>query len=191
MPNFGDAVKAVGIQKLIAQSISWIYVAGDKPAHEDEQLDLAAPDARGRAVNAAYTAEQAFAGIPNTVILRYGLFYGPGTWYARDSYTTDQLRRGELMTNDAVVSFLHVADAAQAALLALDWSAGVYNIVDDEPATKKDLFSVYAKLIDAPPPPYTAGRAAWERGESNAKARRMGWQPMYSTWREGFKVELT
>ncbi len=190
VPNLVDAAKVVGVQKMIAQSISWIYKAGKQPAHEDEPLDADAPDARGRTVRSAQAAELSVAEMPSAVILRYGFLYGPGTWYARDSFTSDQLRRGEQVVNDAVVSFIHVADAAQAALLALDWPAGIYNIVDDEPAIKKELLGVYATLIGAPPPPYQAGREAWERGESNEKSRQLGWQLMYPTWREGFKTEL-
>ncbi len=191
VPNLADAAKAVGVSKMIAQSISWVYAAGEQPAHENEPLDIDAPDPRGRTVRTAQTAELAVETIPVAIILRCGLFYGPGTWYARDSFTTGQLRRGELVVNDAVLSFTHVVDAAQAAFLALGWPAGAYNIVDDEPATKRELFGLYASLIGANPPAYQACREVWERGESNMKARQMGWQPLYPTWREGFKTELT
>ncbi len=190
VPNLADAAKAAGVQKIIAQSISWVYAAGEQPTHENEPLDINASDPRGRTVRTVQTAELAVAKMPVAVILRYGLLYGAGTWYARESFTTDQLRHGELLVNDALVSFLHVEDAARAALLALGWPVGIYNIVDDEPATKKEVFGLYANLIGAAPPPYKAGREGWERGESNAKARQMGWQPFYRTWREGFKTEL-
>ena len=189
--NLVDAARDQRVNGMIAESISWIYAAGDQPAHEDEPLDLNAPASRGRSVAAVQALEQAVQEMPVGIAMRYGLLYGPGTWYARESFTTDQLRRGELVTNDAVASFVHVADAARAALLALDWPTGAYNIVDDEPATKKEIFEHYANLIGAPVPPYQAGREAWERGESNAKARQMGWQPKYPTWREAFKSELT
>ncbi|MBI1278360.1 MAG: NAD-dependent epimerase/dehydratase family protein [Anaerolineaceae bacterium] len=191
VPNLVAAAKAVAVQKMIAQSISWIYAAGDKPAHEDEPLDIDASDSHGRAARAAQTAERSVMEIPHAIILRYGLLYGPGTWYARESFTSGQLQRGELTVNDAVASFLHVEDAAQAAFLALDWSAGIYNIVDDEPATKKEIFGLYARVIGTSLPPYETGKEKWERGESNAKARQLGWQPLYPTWREGFKSELT
>ncbi len=191
IPNLVDAAKAAGVQKMITQSISWIYGAGDQPAHEDELLDIDASGSHGRTVGAVQSMEQAVMEMPTAIILRYGLLYGSGTWYARESFTTDQLRRGELMVNDAVVSFLHVEDAARAALLALGWPIGIYNILDDEPATKNEIFGLYASLIGAALPPYQSGREGWERGESNAKARQIGWQPKFPTWREGFKSELT
>ncbi len=188
--NLVDAALAVGVQRMIAQSISWIYVAGQGPAREDEPLDLDQPPPRGQTVAAVQSLEQAVAQIPFGVILRYGMLYGPGTWFARDGLTTEQVRRGELIATDAVTSFLHVADAAQAALLALDWPAGAYNIVDDVPAAGTEWLPVYASLVSAPPPLVKRGAFGWERGASNARARQLGWRPLYPAWREGFKTAL-
>src|ERR1041385_6124919 len=159
--NLVNAALAVGVQRMIAESISWIYVAGQGPAHEDEPLDVPR-------VVAVQSMEQAVAEIPVGVILRYGILYGPGTWYSRDGLTTEQIRNGEIEANDAVTSFLHVADAAQAALLALDWPAGPLNIVDDAPAPAHEWVPVYASLVGAPPPPVESGALGWERGASNA-----------------------
>jgi len=189
--NLVDAARAAGIQRLIGESISWIYAPGSGPAHEDEPLDLNAPLPRGRMVGVVHSAEQAAAQMPHSVMLRFGIFYGPGTWYSRDGRTTEQIRRGEIEATDAVTSFIHVADAAQAAVQALAWPSGVVNIVDDEPAPGTAWVPLYASLVGAPPPPVKHTAEPWERGESNAKARRLGWQPRYATWREGFKSVLT
>jgi nucleoside-diphosphate-sugar epimerase len=88
-----------------------------------------------------------------------------------------------------VTSFLHVADAAQAALAALAWPAGPLNIVDDAPAAGMDWLPVYASLVGAPPP-VRLGAPGWERGASNARARQRGWRPQYPTWRDGFTEVL-
>jgi nucleoside-diphosphate-sugar epimerase len=189
--NLVDAAETVGVQRMIAQSISWIYVPGEHPAHEDEPLDLDAPDSRGRTVAAVQSLEQATAEMPVGVVLRYGLLYGPGTWYARDGETTEQIRRGEISATDGVTSFVHVVDAARAAFDALNWPAGVYNIADETPVTGKVWVSFYASLVGAPPPPVKGGRAGWERGATNAKARALGWMPVYPDWREGFKQVLS
>jgi nucleoside-diphosphate-sugar epimerase len=188
--NLVDAALAVGVRRLIAQSIAWTYVPGQGPAREEEPLDLEAPPPRGRMVAAVQALEQAVAEVPVGVILRYGLLYGPGTWYARDGMITEQVRRGEIEATDGVTSFLHVADAAQAALLALAWPAGPLNIVDDTPAAGTDWLPVYAGLVGAPPPPVRPGAAGWERGAANAKARQLGWRPRYPTWRDGFTTAL-
>ncbi len=189
--NLVDAAKAVGVQRMIAQSIAWIYVEGQTPAAENEPLDLLAPPPRGRTVAAVQSLEEAVAEIPVGVVLRYGILYGQGTWYARDGLTSQQIYQSEIEANEAVTSFVHVADAAQSALLALDWPAGAVNIVDDMPAVGTEWVPIYASFIGAPPPPSRLGRAGWERGASNAKARQFGWRPQFPTWREGFRIVLT
>ena len=188
--NLVDAARAVGVRRLIAQSIAWVYVPGRGPAREEEALDLAAAPPRGPLVAAVHALERAVADVPVGVVLRYGLLYGPGTWYARDGLTAAQVRRGELAATDGVSSFVHVADAAQAALAALAWPAGPVNVVDDEPAVGTAWLPRYARLLGAPPPPVRPGREGWERGASNARARERGWRPAYPTWREGFKEAL-
>ncbi|MCA0454128.1 MAG: NAD(P)-dependent oxidoreductase [Chloroflexi bacterium] len=190
--NLVDAALAAGsVERIIAESIAWMYGAGDAPAQEDEPLDLNAPEARLRGVKAVQALETTASELPVSIIMRFGIFYGPGTWYARDGFTADQMRRGELVANDAVTSFIHVADAAQAVIHALDWPDGNYNITDDEPAAAKDWLPIYANLLDAPPPPLKDGAGNWERGASNAKAKAQGWQPKYRTWRDGFINDLT
>ena len=185
-----DAARAVDVERMIAQSISWMYEPGQGPAREGEPLDVEAPSPRNQAVAAVLALEQAVAEMPIGVVLRYGILYGPGTWYTRDSLTTEQICRGEIAANDAVTSFVHVADAAQAALDALRWPAGFWNIVDDAPAKASEWAPAYADLVGATPPPISTGAEAWERGASNAKARQAGWWPRYANWREGFKLDL-
>ncbi len=156
---------------MIGESISWVYAPGSGLAREDEPLDLSAPLPRGRMVGVVHSAEQAVAEMPIGVMLRCGIFYGPGTWYARDGLTTEQIRRGEIEATGGVTCFIHVADAAHAALQALDWPSGPVNIVDDEPAAGTEWVPLYASLVGAPPPPVKHTAKPWERGVSNAKAR--------------------
>lgn len=189
--NLVDVAKTLGIKRMIAESISWVYAAGTAPADESEALDTGADDPRSRTVMAVQALEQAASELPIHVILRFGLLYGPGTWYAPDGFTTGQVKRGELLAADGVSSFVHVADAARAAYEALNWPTGVYNIVDDEPAAGKEWLPLYANLVGAPEPPIAGAKAGWERGALNTKARAQGWQPRYPTWREGFEAVLT
>ena len=186
-----DAARAAGVPRMIAESISWMYAPGPGPADEDEPLHLDAPAPRDRAVAAVRALDQAVAEMPVGVVLRFGILYGPGTWYSRDGLTTEQIRRGELPATDGVTAFIHVADAAQAVVQALGWPSGPVNIVDDEPAPGAEWVPLYARLVGAPPPPHQPGAEPWERGESNAKARQLGWQPAHPTWREGFKEALS
>ncbi|TMF35256.1 MAG: NAD(P)-dependent oxidoreductase [Chloroflexi bacterium] len=137
------------------------------------------------------------------VVLRYGQLYGPGTYFDRDGDFARQARRRMLPivgSGSGVFSFVHVDDAAGAAVVALEHGDGVYNIVDDDPAAARDWIPAFCRDVGAPAPMYVpgwlvsllAGRFAAAtlregRGESNAKAKReLGWVPRHTTWRDRF-----
>ncbi|MEK5254430.1 NAD(P)-dependent oxidoreductase [Paenibacillus sp. FSL F4-0125] len=189
--NIVDASLAIGVEQIIAQSISWAYEAGEEPATEEIPLDLMASEPRKRTIEGICSLEKTVAEIPNHVILRYGMLYGQGTWYDTNGYMTEEIRQGRVTATDAVVSFLHVEDAANAAVLALNWPSGPVNIVDNEPAKGWEWLSTYSEAIGAPTPIVQEGRAGWERGASNTKARMdYGWSPLYPSWRSGFARSL-
>jgi nucleoside-diphosphate-sugar epimerase len=100
-----------------------------------------------------------------------------------------------------VWSFIHVEDAADATVAALERGRrGIYNVVDDEPAAVADWLPAAAAALGAKPPrrvPRWLGRlVAGEvaavmmtevRGASNGKAKsELGWQPRHPSWRQGF-----
>ncbi|OGA66413.1 MAG: dTDP-glucose 4,6-dehydratase [Betaproteobacteria bacterium RIFCSPLOWO2_12_FULL_68_20] len=185
--NLVDAALAAGVRRMAAQSLAFAYAPGAGPAREDDPLDLGAEPPRRRTVEAVAALETAVAEMPEGVVLRYGLLYGPGTWYAPEGAHAEAVRSGKRAATPAVASFLHIEDAARAALAALDWPAGVVNIVDNEPARGTDWVPFLAALLGAPDPP--AGRGEpWERGASNARARTaLGWTPRWPSWRDGFR----
>jgi len=186
-----DAAKKAGVKKIIAQSIAWAYEPGDRPATEEVSLDIQAQLPRKTTIDGIIALEGAVAEIPDHVILRYGTLYGPDTWYDSKGAMAEKARKRELPATDGVVSFLHVEDAANAAILALDWPAGTLNIVDDEPAPGTKWLPVYAETLQAPVPEIQSGSSGWERGASNAKARnKYGWEPKFPTWRLGFAQAL-
>jgi nucleoside-diphosphate-sugar epimerase len=140
------------------------------------------------------------------VVLRYGGLYARGTGALSDEALELIRKRRFPMVGDGggVWSFVHTGDAASATVAALDRGGpGVYNVVDDDPAPAREWLPYLAEVIGAKPPrrvPAWLGRiAAGEvpvsmmteiRGSSNAKAKReLGWQPRYSSWREGFAAE--
>jgi len=190
--NLVEAAQAVGVTRIVAQSISWVYEPGVGPATENIPLDLNAPEPpRNRMVDAVATLEQAVTALPEYVVLRYGMFYGPGTWYDRTGHIAEQVLRKEMPATDGISSFIHVEDAANAAVLALEWPSGPVNIVDDEPASAVQWLPVYARALGAPEPVYIPGMERGERGASNAKARlEYGWEPIFPTWRSGFTQSL-
>jgi nucleoside-diphosphate-sugar epimerase len=105
----------------------------------------------------------------------------------------------------AVWSFVHIADAAEATVAAVEnGGRGVYNIVDDDPAPVAVWLPELAAVLGAKEPlrvPRFIGRLAAGRagvvlmtelrGADNAKARReLGWVLRYPSWRQGLKDEL-
>ena len=191
--NLVDAAKAAGVGRIIAQSISWVYVPGDTPADETVRLDLGAEEPRGAMVDGIGALEDTAAELDVAVLLRYGILYGPGTWYAPGGAAAaalagdqDAAFLGYLEADSSVTSFAHVADAAGAAVAALDWPAGPVNIVDDEPAEGREWVPVLAAALGLPAPEARPGRLSWARGASNGLARSRAWRPDYPTWRTGF-----
>jgi nucleoside-diphosphate-sugar epimerase len=100
-----------------------------------------------------------------------------------------------------VWSFIHIADAAEATVAAIEHgSRGVYNVVDDDPAPVAEWLPALARELGAKKPirvPRFVGRMfAGEtgavfmteiRGASNAKAKRqLQWRPAHPSWRQGF-----
>ena len=98
-------------------------------------------------------------------------------------------------------SFIHIADAAEATVAAVEHGRrGVYNVVDDEPAPIAEWLPFLARTLGAKKPvrvPRFVGRLLTGevgdvmmtelRGASNAKAKgELGWTPSHSSWREGF-----
>ena len=122
--NLVATAKAAGVRRLIAQSIAFVYAPGEGARVESDPLDLAATGIRKRMVNGVVALEDATLEMPEGIVLRYGLLYGPGTWFENE-------KRGK--------PALHVDAAAQAALLAVTKGApGIYNIAEDDGAISSE-----------------------------------------------------
>jgi nucleoside-diphosphate-sugar epimerase len=204
------AGQAVGVERFIAQSFtSWPYArTGSVVKDEDAPLDPSPAREMRESLEAIRHVERAVTAAEWTegIVLRYGALYGPGTSMAPGSDELELVRRRRFPVigdGGGVWSFVHVADAAAATVLALEHGRrGIYNIVDDEPAPVATWLPALASKLGAPPPrrvPRFVGRlAAGEagvvmmteiRGASNAKARaELGWEPRFASWREGLGV---
>ncbi len=202
------AGRAVGVRRFVAQSFAgWPFARSGGPVKtEEDPLDPSPVNAMRRTLDAIRYLENAVVDARWTegVVLRYGSFYGPGTTLWSGSELVEQIRRRRLPLVGAgagVWSFVHVEDAADATLLAVERGPrGIYNIVDDDPAAVAEWLPALASELGAGRPrrvPKAVGRlVAGEaatvmmtevRGASNAKAKAMlGWQPRRASWREGF-----
>ena len=203
------ASREVGAKRFIYQSIAFMYAAvGPRVVDEDAPIALDAPEPFGSASRATIEGEQLALSSDGVtgVVLRYGQLYGPGTYFSSGGDFARQARQRMLPIvgrGEGVFSFLHVDDAAAAAICALERGAGVYNIVDDEPVPCREWIPAFCAELGAPAPwrvpgwlvTIAAGRFASEtlqnsRGATNAKAKReMGWSPRHPTWRTGFLAD--
>jgi nucleoside-diphosphate-sugar epimerase len=204
------AGRAVGVRRFVAQSYAgWPFArSGGLVKSEDDPLDPQPVDAMRRPLDAIRHLEEAVTGADWTVgvVLRYGGFYGPGTSLGPDGEHLELIRKRRFPvvgSGAGVWSFIHIEDAAEATVAAVEHGHGIYNIVDDEPAAVADWLPAVAATFGAKPPRHVprllgrvvAGEAATVmmtevRGASNAKAKReLDWQPRHSSWREGFAQE--
>lgn len=183
--NLVDAAQQAGTARFVTQSIAWMYVPGDTPAREEVPLDLDAPEPRRTTVAGVLAAEQAVAAIAEHLILRYGAFYGPGTWRSQDGLFTRQLRDGTFTGSAGLTSFIHIADAdaAAAARAALGWPPGAVNVVDDEPATGADWLTETLHVVPHAQPTELTPAQPWERGADNTRLHELGFRLAHPTWR--------
>ncbi|MGK2932407.1 MAG: NAD-dependent epimerase/dehydratase family protein [Solirubrobacterales bacterium] len=209
--NLVEAARSAGVGRFISQSLSFMYrQEGTWVKTEYDPVEDQAPGAFGDSFRAMITNERevleadGFEGL----CLRYGFLYGEDTWYAADGTTGLDVKKRKFPVVGAgtgTFSFTHPEDAASAAVCAVDnGAAGIYNIVDDEPAALEDWLPVYAEALGAKPPRHaplwlakliagkaTATSAVEMRGASNAKAKEeLGWQPKYASWRTGFSDSM-
>ena len=202
--NLLAAAREVGARRFVCQSIAFAYPSGgDRLMDEDAPLALDAPEPFGTAVRAVKEMEDAVLEAGG-IVLRYGWFYGPGTFYGKGGSAEADVRRRRfpvIGSGDGVFSFIHVDDAASATVAALGHDGpAVFNVVDDEPAPMRDWLPAYAEAIGAKPPRrvpvwlaklvaggMVAAMAALP-GVTNARAKeRLGWQPRWASWRQGFR----
>lgn len=210
--NLLAAARDAGARRFIAQSYTgWPNAReGGRVKTESDPLDPHPPATMTQTLDAIRALEGMITGMAGLagIVLRYGSFYGPGTSLGIDGTVTEMVRRRKFPivgSGRGVWSFTHIDDAAGAARLTIEQGAsGIYNIVDDEPAEVSVWLPELARAIGARPPYRVPawlarpliGEAMLEmltsaRGSSNAKAKRvLGWQPIYASWREGFRRAL-
>jgi 2-alkyl-3-oxoalkanoate reductase len=209
--NLIVASKTYGCKRIISQSIAFGYAAsGERVVDEDAPLARDAPPPWGATVSAVAEMERQVmeARGMDGVVLRYGTLYGPGTWYDPEGgQVSDAVRAGQVpLIGDGrgLGSFIHVDDAARAALAALEGPPGIYNIVDDDPVEMREWLPLYARFLGAPEPERISveeglARGDWtavhrmteQRGASNARAReQLGWEPEHRSWHEELRQSV-
>jgi nucleoside-diphosphate-sugar epimerase len=197
--NLVDAAKAHGIDRIVKESITFMYADGG-----DAWLDETSTLANNPGLMApALEGEQTALELPDAVVLRFGLFYGGA------NRGTDEMLRvakwGGSMTagkGSAYMSSIHADDVATAVVAALDAPGGVYNVCDDEPLTRRDALDAFSTAFELKRlrtnPTWLMRLLAGQAAQSLVASQRVsnqkfksatGWSPMYPSLREGWKAE--
>jgi nucleoside-diphosphate-sugar epimerase len=199
--NLLAGMRESGVRRYILQSSGFWYAPG--PGLADELAPLAADASPGVAAGVRTYVELESTAIRasgiDSVAMRYGFFYGPGTWYTKADDMGEQVRRQQapvIGAGQGVWSFVHIEDAASATVAALECAPGAYNIVDDNPSQQSVWLSAFASYCGAPEPLQITEQEALAasggdsvyyatrlRGASNEKARHeLNFRPRPLEW---------
>jgi nucleoside-diphosphate-sugar epimerase len=194
---------AAGVRRFIRQSVAFYAVPGIGLADEETPLAFDASPGVSGGTRALAEAERRLleARSIEGIILRYGFFYGPGTWFNPDGDVALQVRRQQFPivgNGEGTWSWLHIEDAAIATAQVVEQGKpGIYDITNDQPLAVNEWLPAFARWVDAPPPPRISIENALASdggadavyygtqmcGASNAKAKReLGFQPRPLEW---------
>ena len=203
--NVMAAAQAAGVRRYLRQSVAFYAIPGPGLADEDTPLafDASPAVAAGARELAEVEARLLETHKLEGIVLRYGFFYGPGTWFNPDGDVAEQVRQQQFPivgNGEGVWSWLHIEDAAIATIAAAErGNAGIYLIANDQPLPVREWLPAFAQWLNAPPPPRisvedvlkTDGGAdaiyygTQIRGVSNTKAKRdLNFQPRPLEWVE-------
>lgn len=190
-PLLVRACRDAGVARVVQQSIAMTHGGGgDAWADEatfhpvDEQSIAGAAIAAVRSMEASIESSDL-----DWLVLRGGLFYGPGTGFDDDWFS--RAAAGKLKFPGEgldYVSLVHIADMAAATVAALErWpSRRALIVADDQPAQWRDVFEYVCALAQAVPP-LSGGRPGFPSFRvRNTRARELlQWRPRYTDYRAG------
>lgn len=201
--NLLAAAEKLGVRRYIMQSRGFYLEAlAGGLADETARLRYDAPGEIGESTRTIGAYEDRVLASPlDGVVLRYGFFYGPGTWYRPDGAIADQARKGKsaiVGDGNGVWSFVHIDDAIAATVASVTAEPGTYNVVDDDPLPVAEWLPAFARWVDAPEPQRVSAedalRTAGEEavyyhtrltGASNGRAKaELGFAPRPLLWKD-------
>lgn len=163
--NLLAAAEELGVRRYIQQSSGFYLDAQDGLADESAPLRVDAPDniRESSTMYAELESRVLSSSCLEGTALRYGFFYGPGTWYWTDGAVAELVKERQIPVIGGglgVWSFVHVEDAAAATVAAIDAEPGIYNVVDDDPEPLARWLPAFARWVGAPEPDQVSAEAA-------------------------------
>ena len=199
--NLLTAAQKYGSKRYIAQSTGFWYVPGFGLADESAPFAFEASPgiAAGSRIYAEIEQRTLQANHIEGVALRFGFFYGPGTWFYPGASVAEQIRKKQfplIGKGQGIWNFVHIEDAAKAIASAVYSAPGAYNIVNDYPSPMSEWLPTFTRYLRAEAPPHITEEDALKkygpdwvyyatklRGASNAKAKReFNFQPRTFDW---------
>ncbi|WP_405495162.1 NAD-dependent epimerase/dehydratase family protein [Nocardia sp. NBC_00511] len=195
-----DAALAAGVGRFVQESVAMVYPdRGADWIDEDQSVDHYP---RARCSFAAEANAQRLTDAGGTgIVLRFGVFLGAGAEHSEMILAAAQRHIATVLGPPGnYTSSIQLDDAAAAVVAALTAPAGIYNVVDDEPLTKRDYAAAAAMAAKTKPWLWLPGRLAQLGGDrstsltrslrvSNKRFRAVaGWSPRYPSAREAWQA---
>ena len=202
--NVLAAAQAAGVRRYLRQSVAFYAIPGPGLADEDMPLALDASPAVAGAREITELEHRLLGNLKiEGIVMRYGFFYGPGTWFNSDGDVARQVRQQQfpiIGNGEGVWSWLHIENAALGTIAAAEQgNPGIYLIANDQPLAVREWLPAFARWLNASPPPQVSVEDVLKkdggvdavyygtkmRGVSNAKAKRdLNFQPRPLEWIE-------
>lgn len=195
--NLAQAAARAGAKRFIQESFGPVY-----PDRGDQWIDETTPLVPVRYNRAVVDAERNAQSFNGTwVILRFAFFYGPDSDFTKQ--IIGMVKRGWAASfgrPEGFISSVSHDDAAAAVVAALELPSGVYNVVDDEPLTKREFNDSLADALGVRRPRFLpawtarlggslGGMLARSQRISNRKLREKSrWRPAYPSASDGWKA---
>lgn len=167
--NLQEAAEAYGAMRYIAQSSGFWYAPGSGLADEGTPFAFEATPgiASGTRLYAEIEQRVLLSEKIEGVVLRFGIFYGPGTWFHPHGNVAEQIYKKQfplIGNGEGVWSFVHIEDAAKAVAAGVYSLPGAYNIVNDRPTPMREWLPAFATYLGA-------GHPLWITEEEGLKQR--------------------
>ena len=200
--NLVAAAQRAGVRRVVAESVIFAYgypTSGPAVMDESDPYPGLPPPGgermlaalRGMERNVLTSGEHSDT---EGIVLRYGVFYGPGVPHTELFTRLAKWWALPAMTGNGILSWVHIDDVARATADALDRGRGgqLYNVADDRPQSFGDYVRELSAKLHRPRPlpisrkvfgliaPYAAVAfgTTW-LPVSNAKAKaELGWTPI-------------
>ncbi len=196
-----EAAEKFGAERYILQSSAFWYEQGQGLADETTPFAFNATPAiaSGTKLYAEIEKRALESNQIEGIVLRFGFFYGPGTWFHTSGDMAVQVRQKKMPIigkGEGLWNFIHIVDAAKACAEALYIKRGAYNIVNNHPIVQREWLPAFCRYVEAPfPPSMTEEEALIKfgadsvyyatklRGASNIKAKQaFNFAPRPLTW---------